>query len=56
MMILIQAGPAHTVNYMIAGFAVIFGFMGLYLLSMAIRRRNLERDFKMLKNLSNNGE
>lgn len=47
-MFFLQSGPAQTMNYMIAGFTVIFGLMGLYLLSMAVRTRNLEREVDLL--------
>jgi hypothetical protein len=51
MMILLQQGPAQTSNYMIAGYAVIFGVMAIYLASLAIRRRNLRRDLEVLKEI-----
>ncbi|NWF63633.1 MAG: hypothetical protein HXY38_04930 [Chloroflexi bacterium] len=38
--------PANTDNYMIAGFVVSFVTMGLYLLSLYIRTRNLKRDLE----------
>lgn len=46
---LFQEDPANTTAYMIAGYAVIFGVMLIYLISLAIRRRNLKEDFKVLK-------
>lgn len=36
----------NTDGYMIAGFVVAFLVMGLYVLSMYLRRRNLERDLE----------
>lgn len=48
---LFQEGPANTTAYMIAGYAVIFGVMLIYLISLAIRRRNLKEDFEVLKDL-----
>lgn len=39
-------GPANTDNYMIAGYVVSFVTMGLYLLSMYLRTRNLKRDLE----------
>ena len=36
---------------MIAGYAVIFGVMAIYLASLAIRRRNLRRDLEVLKEI-----
>lgn len=51
MMIFLQQGPAQTSNYMIAGYAVIFSVMAIYLVSLAIRRRNLRRDMDVLKEI-----
>ena len=48
--ILLEA-PADTTSYMIAGFVVIFGVMLLYVLSLYIRRRNLEQDLEVLGEL-----
>lgn len=48
---LLQEGPADTNNYMIAGYAVIFGVMLVYLVSLYIRRRNLEQDLELLKEM-----
>ncbi len=45
---LIQQAPAETTRYMIAGYAVIFSVMLLYIISIFIRRRNLRRDLQML--------
>jgi hypothetical protein len=47
-MLLLQQGPAETTSYMIAGYAVIFGVMLIYLVSLYIRRRNLEQDIQIL--------
>jgi len=38
-------------GYMIAGFAVIFGFMLIYLVSLVVRNRSLQRDLEMLEEL-----
>ena len=40
-----------TVSYMILGYAVIFGVMALYLVSLAVRFRNLRQDEKALDEL-----
>ncbi len=48
---LLLEGPANTNTYMIAGFAVIFGVMLLYVLSLYIRKRNLEQDMEVLSEL-----
>ncbi len=42
-------GPADTLNYMIAGYAVIFPIMIIYLASLVIRWRNLRQDQEMLE-------
>ena len=48
---LLQEGPAETTGYMIAGYAVIFGVMLIYVLSLYIRRRNLIQDLEVLQEL-----
>ena len=40
-----------TSGYMIAGYAVAFIVMGLYVLSLYLRHRNLNRDLAMLKEM-----
>lgn len=44
-------GPANTDNYMIAGYIVSFVTMGIYLLSMYIRSRNLKRDLETYESM-----
>lgn len=41
----------ETTNYMIAGYAVIFGVMLLYLVSLFVRWRNLKQDVQLLEEL-----
>lgn len=41
-----------TVNYMLLGYAVLFGMPLLYVLTWWLRRRNLEKDLEMLRTLS----
>lgn len=41
-------GPAETINYMLMGFGVILGVLGLYLLSMGVRYRNLQQDAEVI--------
>lgn len=48
---LLQEGPAETTGYMIAGYAVIFGVMLIYVASLYIRRSNLLRDLEVLQEL-----
>lgn len=45
----LQSAPANTNAYLIAGYAVIFGIMLLYLISLSIRRRHLEQDLALLE-------
>lgn len=52
---LLQDVPADTVSYMITGFVVIFGVMGIYLLSLITRRRNLEQDLEVLQEVEAGG-
>ncbi|MBE0699470.1 MAG: hypothetical protein IH586_21310 [Anaerolineaceae bacterium] len=42
-------GPANTLNYMLAGYGVIFGIMFIYLASLFIRWRNLKQDEEILE-------
>ncbi len=44
-------GPANTLTYMIAGYAVIFGILLVYLVSLIARWRNLRKDAEILKDL-----
>jgi CcmD family protein len=46
---LLQEGPAETTNYMIFGYAVIFGTIFLYIASLYLRRRNLQQDLETMK-------
>lgn len=39
----------NTDNYMIAGYAVFFIVSAIYLFSLAIRQRNLQRDLEALE-------
>jgi hypothetical protein len=52
--LLLQQAPPDTTGYMIAGFTVIFGVMGLYLISIAVRRRSLKQDMQVLLELEDN--
>jgi len=49
---LLQEAPAETFSFMAFGFIVILGTMGLYLLSLINRYRNLEQDMELLDELS----
>ncbi len=41
----------NTDNYMIAGYVISFLTMGIYVLSIYIRNKNLKRDLEMLQEL-----
>lgn len=49
-------GPADTLNYMIAGYAVIFVVMVFYLASLVVRWRNLRQDEEMLEQVEQQEE
>ncbi len=44
-------GPADTLDFMIAGYVVIFGVMLVYLISLYVRSRNLKQDLEILRDL-----
>ena len=46
-----QDAPPDTSRYMILGYAIFFGISILYLISLAIHRRNLERDLHTLEEM-----
>lgn len=48
---LFQEAPAQTTAYMVAGYSVIFGVMLVYLLSLLVRRKNLQRDLETLQEI-----
>jgi len=48
---MLQEGPAQTTNYMLIGYAVIFGSMLIYVISLYLRQRNMERDLELMKEL-----
>ena len=45
---LLQTAPADTTSYMLVGFGLIFGAIGLYVLSLYVRSRNLAKDLAVL--------
>lgn len=45
---LIQQGPADTMNFMIMGFSVILGTIVLFILSLYVRFQNLRKDQAVL--------
>jgi len=46
--------PPDTSQYMVAGYAIAFGVMLLYVASLVIRSRNLNRDMSMLEEMDKN--
>ncbi len=48
-------GPAQTLNYMIAGYTVIFGVMIAYIASLIIRWQRLRREQSYLEDLKKEG-
>ena len=54
--VLLQEGPADTTSYMIAGYAIIFGVMLIYLISLLVRQRNLQKDLEVLEEIQGEQE
>lgn len=50
-MLLFENSIPDTTSYMIAGYAVIFGVMLVYLVSLFVRARNLRQDLRVLHDL-----
>lgn len=48
-----QETTPDTSGYMIAGFAIAFIVMGLYVFSLYLRSRNLNQDMAMLEEIEN---
>ena len=46
---LFQDAPADTFNFMVLGFGVILGSIGLFVISLFVRFKNLRRDLEYLK-------
>jgi hypothetical protein len=43
--------PVVSLKYMLAGYIAIFSILGIYLASLVVRWKNLQRDLQMLKDL-----
>jgi hypothetical protein len=43
--------PPDTSQYMVAGYAIAFSVMLIYVISLFIRSRNLKRDMSMLEEM-----
>jgi hypothetical protein len=52
-MLYLQQGPAETTVYMVAGYSVIFGFMLLYLISLAVRGHRMAQDLTAMEEMEN---
>jgi len=52
-MLFLETTP-DTSSYMIAGYAIAFGVMLIYVVSLYIRSRNLNRDLSMLEDMDKN--
>jgi len=46
-----ETEPANTIGYFIGGYAVIFGTMLVYFVSLIVRARNLKQDEALLRDL-----
>jgi hypothetical protein len=49
-------GPSETTNYLIFGFAVIFGALILHIASISLRGRNLRADLLLLEGMQKKGK
>ena len=47
----LQDAPADTLSFMILGYAVILGAIGLFVASLVVRFRNLAKDLETLASL-----
>lgn len=48
---LLQEGPIESFNYMVAGFTVILGAMGIFVYSLVSRTRKLLEEKSMLERI-----
>ncbi len=55
-MLFLQDVPANTTVYFIAGYAIIFGVMALYIISIYLRSRNLSQELAILTELEENSK
>jgi hypothetical protein len=47
----LDQGPIESTGYMIAGYAVIFGVMLIYLISLFVRTMRLKREIEVLEDI-----
>jgi hypothetical protein len=52
---MLQETPAETFGYMVVGYAVILGTMGLFVASLISRFRNLRKDLELLEEIEHLG-
>ncbi len=55
-MLFLQDAPANTTAYFIAGYAIIFSVMALYILSIFLRYRNASQELDILIDLEEKQE
>jgi hypothetical protein len=47
----LQEAPPDTLNYLLLGYAILFGLPLLFILSLWWRQRNLEKDLDVLEEM-----
>jgi hypothetical protein len=52
---MLQEAPAETFGYLVLGYAVILGTMGLFVASLVSRFRNLRKDLELLEEIEHLG-
>lgn len=52
---MLQETPAETFGYLVLGYAVILGTMGLFVASLISRFRNLGKDLELLEEIEHLG-
>ena len=52
---MLQETPAETFGYLVLGYAVILGTMGLFVASLISRFRNLRKDLELLEEIEHLG-
>lgn len=52
---MLQETPAETFGYLVLGYAVILGTMGLFVASLVSRFRNLAKDLELLEEIEHLG-
>jgi hypothetical protein len=52
----LQEAPADTFGYMALGFGVIFGTIGLFILSLIVRVRNRNQELELMDQIHRESE